>query len=148
MADNLTAAGNTGAGTDVLATDEIGGVHYPRGKMVYGADGAATDVSESNPLPVADVNAAELLQELAIRLVDIADSVGNLSVDTSLRLRVAVETFTATIANITNVGTVTTVTTVGTVSNQTNIGGLSAAQMMLALTQTAEQALRRNVVIT
>ena len=52
MADNLTALGNTGTGTDVLATDEIGGVHYPRSKVVFGADGVATDVSAADPLPV------------------------------------------------------------------------------------------------
>jgi len=52
MADNLTALANTGTGTDVLATDEIGGVHYPRSKMVWGADGVATDVSAADPMPV------------------------------------------------------------------------------------------------
>jgi hypothetical protein len=54
MADNLTALGNTGTGTDVLATDEIGGVHYPRSKVVFGADGVATDVSAAAPLPVSN----------------------------------------------------------------------------------------------
>lgn len=53
MADNLTALANTGTGTDVLATDEIGGVHYPRSKMVWGADGVAADVSAANPVPVS-----------------------------------------------------------------------------------------------
>lgn len=53
MADNLTALANTGTGTDVLATDEIGGVHYPRSKMVWGVDGVAADVSAANPVPVS-----------------------------------------------------------------------------------------------
>jgi hypothetical protein len=53
MADNITALANTGSGTDVLATDEIGGVHYPRSKVVFGADGVATDVSAAAPLPVS-----------------------------------------------------------------------------------------------
>lgn len=63
MADNLTALANTGTGTDILATDEIGGVHYPRGKMVFGVDGVATDVSAASPLPVTgtmEVTAAAL----------------------------------------------------------------------------------------
>lgn len=51
MADNLVA--NPGAGGATLATDEIGGVHYPRGQLVFGADGVATDVSAAAPLPVA-----------------------------------------------------------------------------------------------
>jgi hypothetical protein len=50
MADNLTA--NPGAGGAVFATDEIGGIHYPRTKVAFGVDGAAVDVSASDPLPV------------------------------------------------------------------------------------------------
>jgi hypothetical protein len=53
MADNLTALANTGTGTDVLATDEIAGVHYPRSKIGWGVDGVFVDASASNPLPVA-----------------------------------------------------------------------------------------------
>ena len=54
MADNLTALANTGTGTDVLATDEIAGVHFPRTKITIGADGVNDgDVSASNPLPVS-----------------------------------------------------------------------------------------------
>lgn len=36
-----------------LATDDIDGVHYPRTKLIFGADGiTAGDVSAANPLPV------------------------------------------------------------------------------------------------
>jgi len=49
MADNIIAPA-TGA---VLATDDVGGVHYPRTKMSFGADGVAKDVSSADPLPVA-----------------------------------------------------------------------------------------------
>jgi hypothetical protein len=52
MADNITAPG---AGA-VLATDDIGGVQYPRSKVVHGADGSATDASESAPLPVVTLH--------------------------------------------------------------------------------------------
>lgn len=55
MADNITAP----AAASVFATDEIGGVHYPRQKISIGADGAASDVSSANPLPV-DLSAASL----------------------------------------------------------------------------------------
>jgi hypothetical protein len=51
MADNVTA--NPGSGGATFATDEIAGVHYPRSKMAWGADGVANDVSEANPMPVA-----------------------------------------------------------------------------------------------
>lgn len=50
MADNVAVT--AGAGT-TLATDDIGGVHYPRTKIVHGEDGVNEgDVSEANPLPV------------------------------------------------------------------------------------------------
>jgi len=51
MADNVTA--NPGVGGAVFATDDIGGVQYPRHKMIIGADGVNDgDVSAANPLPV------------------------------------------------------------------------------------------------
>lgn len=53
MADNITALANTGSGTDVLATDDIGGVHYPRNKIGFGSDGDYSDVHSGNPFPVA-----------------------------------------------------------------------------------------------
>jgi hypothetical protein len=42
MADNTVTT---------FATDDIGGTHYPRVKISEGPDGAATDVSQANPLP-------------------------------------------------------------------------------------------------
>ncbi len=57
MADNTPL--NSGAGGDTLATDDIGGVKYPRSKMVIGADGTNDgDVSAANPLPVKGTGAA------------------------------------------------------------------------------------------
>ena len=52
MADNteLTA----GSGGDTIATDDIAGVKHQRVKVQYGDDGSATDVSDTNPLPVDD----------------------------------------------------------------------------------------------
>lgn len=52
MADNTTL--DTGSGGDVIATDDIAGVKHQRVKVQYGVDGAATDVSDSNPLPIDD----------------------------------------------------------------------------------------------
>lgn len=53
MADNITALANTGSGTDVLATDEISGVHYPLVKIALGSlDSDDGPVNFFNPLPV------------------------------------------------------------------------------------------------
>jgi hypothetical protein len=51
MADNVQANTTTTSGA-VFATDEIGGVHHSRVKLQTGADGSATDVSATNPVPV------------------------------------------------------------------------------------------------
>jgi hypothetical protein len=52
MADNL---GVPGGSAGPAATDEIGGVHYQRIKLIHGADGVnAGDVATGNPLPVGD----------------------------------------------------------------------------------------------
>lgn len=48
MADNSTISGV------VFADDDIGGVHYQRVKLSVGADGAATDASSTNPVPVRE----------------------------------------------------------------------------------------------
>lgn len=51
MADNVAIT--AGSGTSI-ATDDIGGVQYQRVKATFGADGTATDVSSTAPLPVYD----------------------------------------------------------------------------------------------
>jgi hypothetical protein len=52
MTDNTTL--NPGSGGDVIASDDIGGVKHQRVKIEHGADGSATDVSNSAPLPTFD----------------------------------------------------------------------------------------------
>lgn len=55
MADNITT--NPGDGGAVLATDDIGGIHYARSKNGFGVDGAYVDVSATNPMPVNTIDA-------------------------------------------------------------------------------------------
>lgn len=51
MADNYVA--NAGSGGNTFASDDIGGTHYARLKVVHGADGVNDgDVANGNPLPV------------------------------------------------------------------------------------------------
>ena len=56
MADNVTIP-LTGSGdaTAVVATDEVGGAQHQYVKLEFGADGTATKVSSSDPLPVTVV---------------------------------------------------------------------------------------------
>lgn len=50
MADNLSKT-EWDAGAEV-ASDDIAGIHYPRVKLTFGADGTATDPSAADPFPV------------------------------------------------------------------------------------------------
>ena len=51
MADNLVT--NSGSGGATIATDDLSGIHYPRHKLIHGADGTNDgDVANANPLPV------------------------------------------------------------------------------------------------
>lgn len=52
MADNVEL--DAGSGGATVAADDIAGVHYQRVKINYGVDGSATDVSDTNPLPIDD----------------------------------------------------------------------------------------------
>ena len=51
MADNVAIT--AGSGT-TIATDDVSGVQYQRGKVAVGADGSATDVSSAAPMPTSD----------------------------------------------------------------------------------------------
>lgn len=53
MVDNVAVTPGTGA---TFATDDIGGIQYPRVKISQGADGSGTDVSSAAPLNVTLAN--------------------------------------------------------------------------------------------
>jgi hypothetical protein len=59
MADNITL--NAGSGGATAATDEVGAVHYPRAKRVFGRDGIVSDVGTGfRLLSAASTNATSL----------------------------------------------------------------------------------------
>jgi hypothetical protein len=51
MADNINI---TPSGSSPIAADDIASVWHQRVKVEYGADGSATDVAATTPLPVVD----------------------------------------------------------------------------------------------
>lgn len=58
MADNLGYTPGSGA---TVATDDVGGVHYQKMKLAFGANDSATDVSATNPFPVTNQDCVSLL---------------------------------------------------------------------------------------
>jgi hypothetical protein len=132
MADNVGYTPGSGA---TVAADEIGGVLYQRAKVVVGEDGVATDVSETNPMPMAAVGELiEAIEALRMAVHSLTRSVGLAMPDTGGRLRVNVET-----------GALTSLTTL---TNQTNVGGQPATEQIPSLMRVAADALRRNVTVT
>ena len=63
MANNVNV--NT-VGSTAIATDEIGGVHYPIYKVAVGDEDTATPVSTSNPLPVTAPSALQVTASTAL----------------------------------------------------------------------------------
>ena len=73
MADNFET--NPGTGGLIFASDDVGGIQYPRTKISFGLDGAATDVSGSDPLPVESPDLATLAS--AVKAEDSAAADGD-----------------------------------------------------------------------
>ena len=80
MADNTVL--NTGAGGDTIASDDIAGIKYQRVKVDFGADGSATDVSSTNPLPVDGSGVTQPVSGTFWQAAQpVTDNGGNLSID-------------------------------------------------------------------
>lgn len=78
MADNVVA--NSTSGGSTFATDDIGGVHYPRTKVVWGADGAANDASAAAPLPVVQTGSHAVVASQSGAPWSISAAGGSLSI--------------------------------------------------------------------
>lgn len=132
MADNV---GYTpGEGVEIAA-DEIDGVLHQRAKMQFGDDGIASDVSSTNPLPVAVLNLTDNgLTDVQLRATPVQVAPDNTAALMSAlralihpiweeaasgRLRVVLDP-------IGGAQTLGTVTTVGTVSNMTSVNQIAA----------------------
>ncbi|MCA6258835.1 MAG: hypothetical protein IM650_12165, partial [Phenylobacterium sp.] len=105
---------------------DIGGVLHQRVKIGVGADGSAVDVSETNPMPVADNEAGNLLLRILQMLM------APLGYDKSLqRQRSTAVIESGTVTTVSTVSTVSTVTTVSGLTNITgNIGNYQANQQV------------------
>lgn len=130
MPDNTRL--NTGAGGDLVATDELStvngapaddGLKVQRVKVGWGADGALQDVTDAAPMPVRDDESRGVL----FRILQVL--LAPLGYDKSLqRYR---QTAVVESGTITTVTTVTTVTAVSSLTNLAAIGGYNAQMQVL-----------------
>ena len=112
MADNVTA--DPGSGGATFGSDDIGGVQYPRTKLIHGADGTNDgDVSTANPLPVeltdvngsaaSDITAIKTAVEGTLTVLQAGSVSSNNSTSTPLS---GGATFTGTADDLTNYGAI------------------------------------------
>ena len=111
------------------------------------------NTGQAQPLTNAQLATAETteaLRQIQTEVEVLKNSIGQTRVDTSGRLRVLLDSISAslTLATITTVGTVTTVTTVSTVTNQTQIGGTNANDQVSALRRISADSLLAKIQIT
>lgn len=106
MPDNVTAPG-TG---ETFATDQIGSVHYPKTKLVYGANETATDVTAAAGYPVAlDAPTLAALENTTVTvgapLPAGSNTIGTVALDAASLA--ALETITAIVNALPTIGTTT-----------------------------------------
>lgn len=154
MPDNVGYTPGSGA---TVAADDIGGVLHQRVKIGVGADGSATDVSTSNPMPV-DAGYGELVEAIeALRMAvnTLTKTMGfalpNAQGQPIMEARQATAAnlaVTASIAGSQTLATVTTVSTVSTLTNQSQIGTYATNDYIPALMHMQSDNLRRNISVT
>lgn len=136
--------------SDIVQAQAVGLVTFS------GIDDAKTvqDVSETNPLPVAGYGELiETLEAIRMAMNSLNRAAGLLTVDTTGRLRVLLDSITASltlaaITTVSTVSTVSTVTTLSTMTNQSQMGGLAANDQIPALMTLRADNLRSNIVVT
>lgn len=146
MADNVAITPGSGA---TVAADDIDGVLHQRVKIVLGDDGQnAGDVSLLNPIPTREAGElVEALEAMRIGIQALTRTIGQTYPDVAGRLRVAVDSISASLT-LAAVTTVTTVSTVSSVTNQAQVGGFAAQDQVPALMHLSADSLRRNIAVT
>ena len=152
--DNTTLPAN---GT-VVAADDIGGIKFQRMKPTWGDPGNAVDTSVAAPLPVQiiSVPGQDSVTEgitLLRRMLAVMKPFGVITGGGSNRLSIDINNITGgalesvgTVTTVTGVTTVNTVSSVSTVQNQAQMGGITAFDLMKAMSRTAyNSGIRSNI---
>lgn len=148
MSDNVGYTPGSGA---TVAADNVGGVLYQRVKLALGADGAASDVSVTNPLPIeGEGELIEVLQSIRMMLNILVGSIGGAFANSDGELRVVTG-----VANVSNVavsnitqGAITSVGTVTTLTQLMQFGSYNIENWFWGAMSDPAYKLRRNVSVS
>lgn len=145
MADNVGITPGTGA---TVAADDVGGILYQRVKLALGADGAASDVSSTNPVPVAGYGELiEVLERIRVALNLLVGGMGAANADGFGRLKVVMDT-QSSINTVSTVSSLTTVSSVNALGELTKLGSSDIRYMLVESSRMAADTLRSKIVFT
>ena len=137
MADNVTIP-PTG---QVIATDDIDGVNYPRTKITLGADGInGGDVSAVNPMPTTDTLLQDLNDTMLYMLGAILEKMPRVTGND--QAAVSIEAGAVSFNSNQTVGTVTTVGNIG------SIGSRHTANVADAMTMAGTAHIYNNITVS
>jgi hypothetical protein len=146
-----TAAAQTSGNASLSSMDgKLPALSGGRIPVVLPAGGGGLTDAELRAAPVPVEAIGELIEAIEAQrmaLQALVRTIGQSMPDTAGRLRVLVDSISAslTLATITTVGTVTTVSTL---TNQTQIGGLAATEQIPSLMRLGADSARRNINVT
>ena len=144
MSDNVSITPGIGA---PIAADNVGGNFHQRVKISVGADGVATDASETTPLPVAAYGElVEAMEAMRFAIAALTKSIG-FALPNALGQPI-MEVRQSTAGNLQVTTTLAGGQTLATLTNQAQIGGFAANDQIPALMHLQADNLRRNITVT
>jgi len=144
LSDNVSITPGSGA---PIAADNVGGNFHQRVKISVGADGVATDASETTPLPVAAYGElVEAMEAMRFAIAALTKSIG-FALPNALGQPI-MEVRQSTAGNLQVTTTLAGGQTLATLTNQAQIGGFAANDQIPALMHLQADNLRRNITVT
>lgn len=149
MSDNVTLP----ATGEIVATDEVGGFHFQRVKLVHGADGVAVDASPASPFPVEVIGELiEAVEAIRVAISALTRTIGlalpNAQGQPIMEVRQPTAGNLNVTASIAGSQTLATLTTLSTLTNQQQVGGFSANDTIPATMHMQCDGLRANITVT
>lgn len=139
MADNTQL--NAGAGGDLIASDDVGGIKFQRVKVVWGSENIASDTEVSNPLPVS------LTHGLSVNVGNqptVLASLTNISVNANVT-----NTVSASLTGVPNVNVVNQPTVLASLTNTwaVTVNNPSTNPVLTSLTYAMQSVAVANTVV-
>ena len=142
MADNVGYTPGSGA---TVAADDIGGVLYQRVKPVTGDDGTATDVSATNPMPVAAYGELiEAIESLRMAVNSIARMLPQRGAQESINTNI----ISGSLSTVNSVSSVSSIGSISSLASITTIANRNFIEVPELLANISAQSIRNNITVS